>query len=401
MTRKYPHRTRGNAFNAGLRAGLMTLAVSLLAAPVFAQPSSGGALQSIGGIAKSLDRSLLPKAIKAPESLVATGPSEMRLLCDLDARELTETCSVNSACAAGLNVECKAVEVAAAGVDFVASGIGLRNAGGGTIALRGAPPESRLVAAWLYWGAIVPPEHIGEVGRILFAGYPVSGEPIGTSPQPCWKETTTFAVFRADVRELMSGKVNGDYPLEILPGSIKPVTDGRNPWSPIDKTEPLRYNGASLIAVYAHESIPPTSRFLLHEGPHMMIGEGLFRHPLDVPLGPLAEARHLRFGGDGQTHGERRQPVAPFITSMASAGNDWQVLRGQQSEIDRHTDWQGLDGGTSNQLWDTQITEAPARLMGLVSGASDYWVEYRSDAGLGDGFLYDCVGVVGHALSVR
>ncbi len=74
------------------------------------------------------------------------------------------------------------------------------------------------------------------------------------------------------------------------------------------------------------------------------------------------------------------------------------VLRGATSAIDTHADWQGSDGGSGAQLWDTQLTSAAGSAFNLVPGNQVYKVTYQPD--VSSGLSFDCVAIVLHGLSV-
>lgn len=382
-------------------------AVLLSAFRVEAQPSSGGAVQSIGGIAKSSAPAapMLSKAGEAASVVARPAPSlasehvELTPSCHFTVDDLTLGCTGSYSCGPETEIPCRAN--VPGGIDFTAAGIGLRHAAGGTIALRGAPPGSVPVAAWLYWGAIVSPGDLDEVGLIRLDDKVLTGDLVGVMPQPCWKKNSIFAAFRASVHDLVAPGVNGDYRLAIMPGSLHLVTDGRDPWEPVDRSTEARYNGASLVVVYAHQAVDRGAQFFLHEGPHLLAGDLSLRHVLAETSRAAVVGRHLRLGGDGQTHGEGRQPVAPFLTLIGEEEGSWVELRGPTSELDCHPDWQGHDGGPRNQLWDTQITVLSGSALDAVTGVDAYWTYYETQQGPAGGFLYDCVGVVAHALQLH
>ncbi len=390
---------------------VLLLALLLFPARTWAQPNAGGAVQSLGSIAKhkSLDGVRNDEWRPDPNRFSTIQSVEMASGCTLSAANLAAGCTGTFLCDRDTAVPCLGEDDTGGGLDFVAGGTGLRNLDHSTIPLRGSPPAARAVAAWLYWGAIVPSDRITDLSTVVFAGKTRSGKLVGVTEEPCWQPDGVFAAWRADVLDLIPAQqINGDYSLAIgLPessaGPALAVTDGRNPWESADTTSVVRLEGASLIVVYSHPSVTRDAQFFLHEGPHLIQGNENFFHQLDTALLANGMIRHLRLGGDGQVHAYRQQPVAPFLTLIAPDGGSWVKLRGAESLIDRHSDWQGTDGGSSNRLWDTQITQASGGELGLEPGVTAYWVRYenRTPKVPNKQFLYDCVAVVAHALGVH
>lgn len=283
------------------------------------------------------------------------------------------------------------------GLDHVAAGTGLRNTGWGTIQLRGAPPGAVPVAAWLYWAMIPANPGSPGAGDVSFNGVILDGELVGTAPGPCWSQAGLLMAYRAPVLELLNDDLVGDYPVRVR---LSSVADGRDPWGTAPVRPPFA-EGASLVVVYAHDSVPRGSRFYLHHGAHRLLDQLTFHHPLDPPLPAAAELRHTRIGADGQRRAGD-DPAAPFVTEIAFDPGGWLGIRGPGSPIDPGSDWLGVDGGPINQLWDTQITPFPATALpsSTVAGVTDYQLRYRALPPAEGRFSYDCVGVVAHALTV-
>src|SRR5262249_54587605 len=112
------------------------------------------------------------------------------------------------------------------GLDHVANGVGTRNAGFGTIRLRGVPRRAVAVRAFLYWGTIYDGPAIPLQARATFNGTNVIGRLIGLSAPPCWPGSF-YAAFRASVIALLRPGINADYSVTNLASSL---TDGRDPW---------------------------------------------------------------------------------------------------------------------------------------------------------------------------
>lgn len=284
-------------------------------------------------------------------------------------------------------------------VDHAAAGTGMRNAGWGTIRLRGIPPGATVLRAYLYWALICansscPSSTVGE-----FEGRTITGSLFGTAPQPCWTGSLIGA-YRADVTGLMPGTtaaavpnkvINGDYQLSGFPSGVR---DGRNPWqAPVSLVLPL-VEGATLVVVYKHPDLS-AGRVWIHNGAATIASTNA---TLDVTNAlspaapsPVSAARFTRFGADGQTG---YAPVATTGTSeertyFGSASAVTQIA-GDGSTKDHDSDWNGHDGGPLSQLWDTRTTDVTGL---LPAGASQYVVRYETVA--------DCVTFIGYVLTAR
>jgi len=366
-----------------------TVLVTVLATALLLTPAAGAA-PAAGGATHTLED--LPKPPNGTvEPILETA-------CTLDAEAVEESrgCPGTGFCDPATAELCQLP----GGLDHVAAGTGLRNTGWGTIQLRGTPPGAVPVAAWLYWAAIPSPPGDPTAGDATFDGVPLDGELVGVTLAPCWPQAGLLAAYRAPVLELLNEDLVGDYPVRVR---LSSVADGRDPWGAAPARPPFA-EGASLVVVYAHDSVPRASRFYLHHGAHLLLDELTFHHPLDPPLPAAAELRHTRIGADGQRRAGD-DPTAPFATEIAfdPAGYPaaWLAIRGPGSPIDPGSDWLGVDGGPINQLWDTQVTGFPATALpsSTVAGVTSYQLRYRALPPADGRFGYDCVGVVAHALT--
>jgi hypothetical protein len=268
------------------------------------------------------------------------------------------------------------------GLDHVANGVGTRNAGYGTIRLRGVPPGAQAVRAFLYWGTIKAAATPTET--IAFRGVPVTGRLIGVSQTTCWG-SGVFTAYRASVIALIGGGINGDYLVSKMPSSI---TDGRDPWSgaaPLPLSE-----GASLVVLYAHRSIPRTAQTFINNGAAFFYSAININNPLPVPLQPYTQMKHTRLGGDGQV-GFSTRSIRPITDERTFIGPPFFTqIKGPFSPFNGDSDWNGDDGAPLNQLWDTH-TDSFGRI--LAPGIWNYVVRYTANG--------DCVFAVAHILSTR
>jgi hypothetical protein len=123
--------------------------------------------------------------------------------------------------------------------DYVAAGVGMRNAGSGTIDLS-IPVGASLRKAYLFWAIIwdtTPPSADGELNSM-----PITGALLGSSGSPCWGGTA-INFYGADVT---NEAVNG---MNSLGGFPSGLTDNSAPIGNV--TFPL-LEGATLVLVFNH-----------------------------------------------------------------------------------------------------------------------------------------------------
>lgn len=383
--------TRSPADASTLAAGSL-LAVLLLAAAGFAQPSAEGAVSTLED---------------KPEG--STEPATFSTVCAVSAEDL----AAGQGCAGLVDCTLPTACELEGGLDHVAAGTGLRNRDAATLELAGAPPGAVAVAAWLYWGLIADGTETGQhdLKALVLDGHPLTGELLAIGQEPCWvappgEAPPMFRAYRRSVLDRLHPGINGEYRVEV-PSSG--ASDGSDPWRGATAPRPW-VEGASLLVLYAHPDVPSGAHFYLHEGPALLAGYLDVLHDLP-PVVPPAQTpsllRHTRIGGDGQ----RRAgyvPTFPFTTELSWL--PWCAyspvrLAGPGSAIDLVSDWKGSDGGPVTQLWDTQSTELS--WTGDLSSCQGYRVSYNTldpTEALPTGassLAFDCVVVVAHALTVR
>lgn len=376
-------------------------ALGLLAVSTLLLPAVLAAVPQTGGATISLDSD--PKAARA------AGPdfeAELKPACSLEAADLSHGCSAAAVrCGPPTELNCEQVE---GGLNHLAAGTGLRNTGYGTIRLRGAPPGAQPVAAWLYWGVITAEQNDPQAGWIDLDGRTLQGERIGRirsglcwegpTIHTAWQTSVTFAAYRTSVLSLLRPSINGDYAIDLGASSR---TDGSSPWTFPVAPPPLA-EGASLLVVYAHQDVPVKAHFYLHHGAQPLVDELDLTHQLHPPAALDNWARHTRIGADGQGHADGRAttPVTTYFHTPAG----WLAIRGPGSDIDPNADWQGADGAPLQQLWDSQVTDFDPKLVNMSAGTQQYGIYYAAPmpegALPGSTHVYDCVGVVAHALSI-
>ena len=276
------------------------------------------------------------------------------------------------------------------GLDHVANGVGTRNAGFGTIRLRGTPPGAVAVRAFLYWGTIYDGAAIPINARATFNGRHVIGRVVGVSAPPCWPGSF-FAAYRASVIALLTPGIDGDYLVSDLPTSLK---DGRDPWlhAPVPAPRPLS-EGASLVVIYAHNSTPLSARVFLNQGAAMFFGTVDINNALPQPVPNYSISKHTRLGADGQVGSSTFAilPVTDERTFLGPNPGSLTQIKGPGSGFNGDSDWNGTDGGPLNQLWDTQTSSFFEQL--IPPGSTSYTVRYVSNG--------DCIVAVAHVLGVK
>jgi hypothetical protein len=278
------------------------------------------------------------------------------------------------------------------GLDHAAAGVGTRNAGFGTIRLRGVPAGATLVSAFLYWGdiGVNPGLNVCFNGNLIPPG---RVQIVGTAPQPCWNPGGTFFAYRVDVRTMLSPAINGDYLVRCLRTS---VSNGTCPWTPPVNALPLS-EGASLLVIYSHPSVPLTAQVILSHGPQFFaIGNNDYTTLLTLPIPPHSVIKHTRFGADGQV-GVSNCGLSSILsitderTSLGPAPGALTQIKGPASPFNGDSDWNGDDGQPQNKLWDTQTDVAPGGV--IPAGATAYRVRYTAHG--------DCIVWVAHVLGVK
>jgi hypothetical protein len=285
------------------------------------------------------------------------------------------------------------------GVDHTAAGTGTRNAGSGTIRLRGVPPGATVVRAWLYWGTVFA-NPVPSSSTVTFNGATVLGKRVGNpTAEPCWLfQNASFAAYRSNVKPLISAGVNGNY---AVSGLASAITNGSDPFTcaPPFPTPPTPGSeGATLVIIFSHISVPRTARTYIHQGPTLVTGSTTVTNSLNPLLPTHTMIKQTRFGADGQV-GCGVFSVAALngeITSLGPNPFALTIIKGPGSAVNASSDWSGVDGACMNQLWDT-TSDAFSAVNGMVNlipaGSPQYVVRYT---GVGD-----CFVTVAHILTAK
>lgn len=295
----------------------------------------------------------------------------------------------------------------------VVAGAGLRNAGHGTLRLRGVPAGAFLDAAYLYIGLIEDPSTLaGALPGLVFAGSEAVAAPlIAAGGRHCWEVSPgallpgVATLYRAVVTPFLAPAINGDYEVFGVPsGTVDRSDPFACPFGTCNPILPLT-QGVSLVVVYRHPDVPKSSVVYIHEARQQvpfLADNLLVEHDL-LPAAAAGwrQARFSSLGGDGQTRDPDQtfQPLAPFSVHLA-LGADAAWIRGGNSEVEPNSDWIGLDGGTLPQLWDSRTTLIYRGELGAAQATPilDYAVHYQADADPSRD--YDCVNPSVHVLEL-
>lgn len=285
------------------------------------------------------------------------------------------------------------------GVDHAAAGTGTRNAGFGTIRLRGVPAGSTVLRAWLYWGTVYALP-VPNSATATFNGTTVTGQRVNAPTlEPCWLfNNARFAAFRANVKTLIVAGTNSDYKITGLASAI---TNGTDPFvcAPPFPTPPTPGSeGATLLVIYSHSSVPSSARTYIHQGPTLVTGNTTVTNNLNPVVPNHSVIKQTRFGADGQV-GCSLFLVSALNGEMTNVGPNAGALfqiKGTGSTVNTNSDWNGGDGPSLNQLWDTQ-TDAFGSVNGVTNlipnGSAQYVVQYTS--------VGDCFVTVAHVLTAK
>ena len=292
------------------------------------------------------------------------------------------------------------------GIDHAVAGVGTRNSGQGVIRLRGVPPGSTLLTAFLIWGEIAAPPAAGytvNFGPDCAVGANFNSAVYGTTTQPCWNGQGIYAGHIIGVTGQILPGINGDYRIRGLKSAI---TNNRCPWpdgpgcAGPGNALPLS-EGASLVVVYSNPCIPRAAQLYINLGPRQFSGPHSATHfALPVAIRPnLPNLKHSRIGADGQVGvancGLRAitsvTDERTWIENPATGGSV--QIKGDVAGLNRDSDWNGYDGEPLNKLWDSHTDVFLNSNFLALGGGLSYRVRYLSQG--------DCIVWAAHILGVR
>lgn len=290
------------------------------------------------------------------------------------------------------------------GIDHAVAGVGTRNSGQGVIRLRGVPPGSTLLSAFLIWGEITAPPALGytvNFGPDCAQGANFTSAVYGTAPQPCWNPNGVYAGHIINVTGQILPGINGDYRIRGLRSAL---VNNRCPWGDGNCAGPgnalTLSEGASLVVIYSNPCIPRAAQLYISLGPRMFSGTHTVNHPTSPAIiGNLPNLKHSRIGADGQVGvlncGLRAIPqITDERTWIQNAATFALIqIKGDGGGLNRDSDWNGYDGEPLNKLWDSHTDVFGSSAFLAAGGGNSYNVIYTSQG--------DCIVWAAHILGVR
>jgi hypothetical protein len=255
-------------------------------------------------------------------------------------------------------------------VSHVANGVALRNRTRGFIQSRGVPLKSQVVRSFLLWN-LSDSEKTGADGMpVLFDGNLVIGRKTADNTDPCWGRAGNHS-YIADVTDYtdQTGGPNQDYEV-TLAFSADTSTSGQDPWTSFDGSKTL-LEGASLVVIFRNENTEGPLYLFAPPGDNMFLSSASY----SLPSPGLGRGLFTMIGGDGQrgsSHSNFASNELTFFDGVQIAGPPVAA-----------SDWDGSDGLTLPQLWDTHTHEVQ------IANASSQ-IDYQQNV--------DCLVAVGFVL---
>jgi hypothetical protein len=229
-------------------------------------------------------------------------------------------------------------------VSHVANGVALRNRTRGYIHSRGVPLKSEVVRSFLLWNLSDSSEKGADSMPVLFDGNLVVGRKTADNTDPCWGRAGNHS-YIADVTEYtdQTGGPNQDYEV-TLAFSADTSTSGQDPWVSFDGSKTL-LEGASLVVIFRNEGTQGPLYLFAPPGDNMFLASASYV----LPSPGLGRGLFTMIGGDGQrgsSHSNFASNELTFFDGLQIAGPPVAA-----------SDWDGSDGLTLPQLWDTHTHE--------------------------------------------
>jgi hypothetical protein len=226
----------------------------------------------------------------------------------------------------------------------VANGVALRNRTRGYIHSRGVPLKSNVLGSFLLWNLSDSSEVGADSMPVLFDGNVVAGRKTADNTDPCWGRAGNHS-YLADVTRYtdQTGGPNQDYEV-TLPFSGATSTTGQDPWAPSDSAKVI-LEGASLVVIYRNETTVGSLFLFAPPGDNMFMSSASYV----LPSPGLGRGLFTMIGGDGQrgiSHSNIASNELTFFDGTQIAGPPVAA-----------SDWDGSDGLTLPQLWDTHTHE--------------------------------------------
>jgi hypothetical protein len=239
-------------------------------------------------------------------------------------------------------------------VSHVASGTALRDRARGFIQLRGVPQKSAVVRSFLVWNFSDGNREGPDGAAVLFDGNLVFGKKSADNTDPCWGRNGNHS-YVADVTAYtnQSGGPNQDYEV-VMPFDDKTSTAGENPWAASSQPGVL-YEGATLFVIYRNEKTTGALFFFAPPGDNMFSSSASYL----LPTPAFGSGLFSMAGADGQRGSGHDNGASNELTFF-----DGNQIAGPAVAA---SDWDGSDGLTLPQLWDThthqvKLSNNPSRI---------------------------------------
>jgi hypothetical protein len=246
--------------------------------------------------------------------------------------------------------------------DHMASGISLRNRGGGVINLRGVPKRSTPIKAYLYWDILA--NSASNTASVSINGVAVVGSLIGQGPVPCWNPpVNSNFVYRAEVPlSLLYIGINGDYKIAGFPST---EGSGMNPWDVLPAQGPFLAEGATLVVFYSNQNSTYNTTYVYDTPVSSQMFLTTFSTTLMGFTAQQSSAKFTMVGADGQVgNGVSASYYCTLETSFFQGIQIAGPPAGTGTPppgLDVDSDWNGNDVEPLNQLWDTRTHIVPIK----------------------------------------
>lgn len=239
-------------------------------------------------------------------------------------------------------------------VSHVANGIALRDRARGFIHTRGVPLKARIVASYLFWNLSDSSREGRATMPVLFDGNLAVGRKVADNTDPCWGRSGNHS-YMADVTAFtnQAGGANQEHEV-TLAFTEDTSTAGQHPWRFPAPSKTL-LEGASLIVVYQTAETKGALHLFAPAGDNMFAGSATY-----LLASPGAgSALFTSVGADGQRGSGHDNSLSNELTFL-----DGNQIAGPAVAA---SDWDGSDGLTLPQLWDThthqvKVDEAVTKL---------------------------------------
>ena len=256
-------------------------------------------------------------------------------------------------------------------VAHVANGVALRDRVRGFVHARGVPANSEIVASFLLWNFSDDQREGAQQSVVLFDGNVVPGRKTADNTDPCWGRAGNHS-YIANVTAFTNrtGGANQEYEV-TMPFTARTSSGGGNPWGGAARSD-VFFEGASLVIIYRNDNTTGGLYLFAPPGDNMFFNSATYL----LPSPGQGRGQLTMVGADGQRgfgHDNFASNELTFFDGSQIAGPSVAA-----------SDWDGSDGLTLPQLWDTHT-----HLVTLSGGVSKLTYDAGSDCLVPVGFVLD------------